>query len=194
VADINIERKKSPLPWIIGAIVLLLIIWGLFQFFDNDDVDLVEPLPAATTPADPIEPVVIDPAPTVAVVTPAPMPPPPTDADNTPIPVPVIVVGPAPFIGQPVVGTAQVAEVPSDRGFWLEKDGQRMFAMIAKSPNMEDAINVNPGQTVRLAGVIYDKSMASQIAGGIDADAMQILADQPVFLLVNANNVMVVER
>ncbi len=184
MAKIDIERKKPVWPWIVGLIVLALVIWGLFALL-NDDEPSVSP-PVAVDPIEPMEPM----DPTVMV---APMPPPPTDADNTPIPVGVIVVGPGEFLGQPVVGTAEVADVPTDRGFWLEQAGQRLYAVIAQSPNMEDEININPGQQVRLAGIVYDNALASQIAGGLDAETTQIIADQPAFLLVDARNIVIVD-
>lgn len=123
----------------------------------------------------------------------APMPPPPTEADSSEIPVDVIMVTPAPHLGQAVVGTAMVAEVPFDRGFWIEKNGQRMFAVIAQSPDMEQAVNVEPGQRLRLAGVIYDSALASGIAGQVDPTAMEAIAGQPAFLLVDARNISVIE-
>lgn len=134
----------------------------------------------------------VPPAAPAAVVI-APMPPPPTEADTAEIPVDVIVVTPAPHLGQAVVGTAKVAEVPFDRGFWIEKNGQRMFAVIAQAPGMEQAVNVNPGQNVRLAGVVYDSALASGIAGQMDPQAMQTIAKQPAFLLVDARNISVID-
>lgn len=190
MADIDIERKKSVWPWIIGIIVLIVIVWALFQMGD-DEVEEAAVVAPVTAPVEtPPLPVATEPAP--AVITAAPMPPPPTDADNTEIPVATIASGPTGFLGQPVVGTAEVAEVISDRGFWLEQDGQRMFVMVAKTETMEDAIDLNPGQQVRLAGVVYDGSMASQIAGGIEPQAMDIVAGQPAFLLVDASNIILI--
>lgn len=190
MAEINVERKKNIWPWVVGLIVLLLLIWGAFELLSNDD-DYVAPMAPTTAPVvmDPVDPVESMPAPVVA-----PMPPPPTDADNTVIPVAMIVAGPAAYLGQPVVGTAMVPDVPTDRGFWLEQDGQRLFAVIAQSPNMEDEININPGQQVRLAGVVYDSSLASRIAGQVDAETMAIIADEPAFLLVDARNIVILDR
>ncbi len=192
MAKIDIERKKPVWPWIVGLIVLALVVWALFALLnDDDDVDPALTPPVATAPVvtDPIEP--LEPMDPAVIV--APMPPPPTDADNTPIPVGVIVVGPGEFLGQPVVGTAEVADVPTDRGFWLEQAGQRIYAVIAESPDMEDEININPGQQVRLAGIVYDNALSSQIAGGLDAETMQIIADEPAFLLVDARNIVIVD-
>lgn len=128
-----------------------------------------------------------------AEVTVAPMPPPPTDADTAEVPVDLIIITPARYLGQPVIGTAQVADVPSDRGFWLEKNGERIYAVISQSPGMEQAVNIEPGQTVRLAGLVYDSSLAEGIAGQVDPQALDTIADQPAFLLVPATHVAVVE-
>jgi len=49
VADINVERKKTPVwPFLVGAIVLGLLIWGLIALFDRDEQTRID-TPAATT-------------------------------------------------------------------------------------------------------------------------------------------------
>lgn len=160
--------------------------------------DVAVPPPVADEAVEPVveEPIVDDspmmPTEPVEVVV-APMPPPPTDADSADLPVDLIIVTPADYLGQPVVGVAQVADVTSDRGFWLEKNGERIYALIAKSPNMEQAVNIEPGQTVRLAGLVYDSSLAERIAGQVEPDAMETIADQPAFILVPATHVAVVD-
>lgn len=197
MAEIDIQRKKSVWPWIIAAIVLIAIIWALFEFVGNDEAEVysVAEEPVASTPmaGEPTQapsPADVDTSTIGVAPTPAPMPPPPTEADNTPIPVSVIIVGPTQFLGQPVIGTAQVADVPADRGFWIEQDGQKMFAVIAASGTMEDAVDLNPGQRVRLAGVIYDSAMASTITDALTPETRQVIANQPAFLLVDARNIV----
>ena len=81
------------------------------------------------------------------------VPAPPGAMDTIQIPVGIIVRGPSPYLGRPLVGRARVVEVVTDRGFWLEQDGSRIFAVIARTPQMEQAVNVNAGQTV--AAVSY---------------------------------------
>jgi hypothetical protein len=51
MAEINIEKKKSVWPWIVAAIVVLLLIWLLFETFDRDDdvVGIADPA-LVTTP------------------------------------------------------------------------------------------------------------------------------------------------
>jgi hypothetical protein len=49
VADINIERKRPAIwPFLIGAVVLGLLIWGLISLFDRDEEWRIDD-PAATT-------------------------------------------------------------------------------------------------------------------------------------------------
>lgn len=196
--DTPVERRKSTAAWwIIGVIAVALLVWGLAEWLGDDDV---EDIGAATVPAEMATPGIADDAPyddaapAAGIPIAAPMPPPPDDTDTVAIPVRLIVITPADYLGQAVSGTARVTEVPSDRGFWLEQDGERMFAVIADSPSMEDAVNVNAGQQVRLSGVVYDASMASQIAGGLDDDTTRAIAGQPAFLLVDARNVEVVDQ
>lgn len=38
MAEINVERKSNPWPWIIGLIVLALVVWAAFEMM-GDDVD-----------------------------------------------------------------------------------------------------------------------------------------------------------
>lgn len=187
MADINVERKSRPIwPMILAALAVLLLLWLVFAFLDNDDeVETAAVVPAAGVVGEPA-PAAAGPAP--AAATPV-MPPPPTEADTTSVPVTVIVGGPATYLGRPVVGIGRVTEVVSDRGFWLEQGGQRIFAVIAKTPQMENEVNVNAGQRVGVAGIVYDNVTADQIPGGLEPDARQIIANEPAFLYVPAQNI-----
>jgi hypothetical protein len=49
VADINVQRKGPAIwPFLIGAVVLGLLIWGLIRLFDRDEQWRIDD-PAATT-------------------------------------------------------------------------------------------------------------------------------------------------
>lgn len=51
MAEINVEKKKSVWPWIVAAIIVLLLILFLVGVFDaDDDVDVVDNTPVATVP------------------------------------------------------------------------------------------------------------------------------------------------
>lgn len=166
MAEIHVEKKKSIWPWIIAALIALLVIWALIEMFDND-VEEVAVAPAAIE-----APVAVAPVATAPVV-----------------------AGPAPSVGQELNGVAQVVEVPSDRGFWIEQNGQRMFALIQQGPNMEDAINVNAGQQINISGAaVHDASSLAQLGGMLDEETKQILSNQSSFLVVEPQDITIVSR
>lgn len=186
MAEINIEKKKSIWPWIIGALVALLILWFLFNMLDRDDEAPVV-APAATSqivePAGPVPPADTG----AAEVTTA-----NAEVTDAMLPISAVLAGTAGYVGKQISGTARVTDVPTDRGFWIEQDGQRMFAMLAEQPGMENEIDVNQGQLVQLSGTVHDTASASQVQGGISPEAMQILGGQQAFLLVQPNDVTIV--
>lgn len=177
MAEIDIERKERSIwPWIIGGLVVLLLVWGVAELFDSDDA---AELPVAAAPA------VVDP------MTPAaPAPPAPDVAMGDLIPVAAIMTAPAGYVGQTISGTAQVAEVISDRGFWIEEGGQRAFAVIDEpKPEIK---NIRAGQTVRLDGaqVMTD---ASQVPGALEAETQRVIGEQNAFIYVRAPNILIIE-
>jgi hypothetical protein len=167
VADIDVERKSSSnwIWWLIGLIILALIIWWLLSRDDTPDVDTAA-VPAAVTPAPDTMAGMGAPATAVAAG----------------IPVGEILANPAEWSGRTVSGSAQVGEVPTDRGFWVEGDGQRIFAILNDQP-AERPENINPGQAIDLNGatVVTDKT---QLPGDLDAQTKQIVDAQPAFLMV----------
>lgn len=46
-----------------------------------------------------------------------------------------------------------MSEVPSDHGFWIENQGQRLFAAISDEPR-ESRKDINPGQKLAITEVI----------------------------------------
>lgn len=58
MADIDVQRKRpSFIPFILGAVVLGLLIWGLIRIFDREeDWQIDTPgLPADTAPGAPVQ-------------------------------------------------------------------------------------------------------------------------------------------
>lgn len=180
MAEINVERKEggSIWPWIIGLLALLLVGWLLFSMFDRDD-DVAE------------VPVVTEPMATMPVVDPAAAPPATPDVDVGPmIPVAAIITGPANYANQTVSGTARVAQVVSDRGFWIDDGSQRIFTVIDE-PKPE-VINIQAGQMVRLDGAQV-MTAASQVPGQLEAQTQQAIGNQPAFLYVRAANIFITQ-
>lgn len=176
MADINVKRRSgaSWLWWLIGLIILALIIWWLVAYLgrDHEAAPVVATAPVVAEPMSPATPV---PAPTTAAG----------------IPVADILANPASWQGKTVNGTVQVAEVPTDRGFWIESNGQRLFAVINDQP-AEQPQDINPGQTLQITSATVMTS-ASALPGAVDADTRQLLQGQPAFLDVDEANIQITQ-
>lgn len=185
MADINVERKRGGgfLPWLLGLLALaalaLLLLRGC-----GDDGDEVAPVVTDTVVTD-----------TTAMAPVAP--PAPVDslgaagAAGAALPIAAVLGGVDQYAGQEVSGTATVPETPSDRGFWVETNGQRMFVILAEPT--EALRDVDPGQTVRLTGArVMRGSEASQIPGDVEAETRTLAQGQQAFLVVPSRGVEIV--
>ncbi len=190
MATVHIANHRSPLPWTIGLLVSLLLLWALWEFIGNFAVSVVEKtVQPAVTPA-PLVDLAIR---SDSEVTPTPIP--PTEADNTPIAVSAILMGPSDYVARRVAGTARVTEIVRDEGFWIEESGRRMFAVLASDPeNAQRALTFSAGEQVRLSGVVHDASMVNRIGGGLPAQTQDLISREPAVLLVAPRNVRVVSE
>lgn len=169
MADINVERKSPGIwPWIIGLVVLALLIWALAAVLGGEDeaeLAVVDPVATEVTEVQPTVP---------PVETPEPV------AEAAGIPVSQIVESPATWTGRTVGGEVRVVEVPTDRGFWIEDQGERLFVVLRDAP-AEQPLDINVGQTIRMReAVIYDD--IGSVPGEIDPDTRDIAQGLPVFL------------
>ncbi len=170
MAEINVERKSSNswIWWLLAIIVLALLLWWLLA---DDEVDPV----VATTP----------------VVTPTTTPEP---IATGPLCVAQALSAPATYVGQ-TLGTCQlrVTEVPTDRGFWVEENGQRMFVLLIDGP-AEAPVDINPGQTITMSSaVLRDRAFLPQVPGeSLDQDTRNIIDQQAeYFLVVDESNITI---
>ena len=160
--------------WILGLLLLALLVWWLWPDGDGD----VEPLVTDEVGVVEVEPV----APVVAEVEPG----------N--IPIADILANPAQWAGREVSGEVSVAEVPTDRGFWIEDGGARMFAILVDQPPEQP--NVNAGQMVSISqAVLRDRTFLPEMQGApLDADTRRIAESQALFLVVDEANLTIDSR
>ncbi|MFN3651322.1 MAG: hypothetical protein ACK47B_17240 [Armatimonadota bacterium] len=184
--ELDIQHRPNPgmswLPWVIGAVLLALIAWGVYEVVTPEratgpatTTDQVagqreETPPAGTQPGEGTGTMAGAALPLAAI----------TQAPNT-------------YFGQPVEGTATVAEVVSDRGYWVEEGGSRMF-VVQSEQLPEAALDVNAGQRVRIRGTVMDTQQMGQTpdVANMDQQARQILQDQPAF--IHATDVTILDR
>ena len=190
MADIDIERKKkSPLPWVLGLLVLALLAFLLMRGCSDDDPEPAVVGTDTTTFTD-------------TTMGAAPMASPATDTTAMGAAgaagagaaaagagwIGTVMAGTN--AGQTTGGDGIVPETPSDRGFWIEENGQRVFAILAEP--MEQVKDIDPGQRVRISNArVLRGSEASQIPQDVDAQARQTAQGQQYFLLVPASGVII---
>ncbi|MDP8913673.1 MAG: hypothetical protein M3N39_08885 [Pseudomonadota bacterium] len=117
-------------------------------------------------------------------------------AGSTAVSIPTILQNPSAFVGRnDFAGEVEVPEVPTDRGFWVQQNGARMFALIIDVPR-EVPLDINSGQRLRVSkGMLRDSSSIGSIPGEpLDADTKKILADQSIFLVVDEDNIEILSR
>lgn len=179
MADIDVDRKSGTawIWWIIGLIILILVIWAIREATGPDEPEVTT---APLAPAGAVVPPVPAEAVPAGAVTAAPV-----------LVVHEIVIGPEAWVGKRVSGTAQVSEVPTDRGFWLGSGADRIFVVLNDQP-AEEPLDINPGQTVQLTDALVVDDFGD-VPGTVDPQTREIAEKQPVFLDVDESNVAVVD-
>lgn len=173
MAEIELERKKSGsgAPWwiLVALVVVGLLVWAVWPddeetLVAGDDIEQVAP--AAETGAEPL-------------------------AADAGMPVADIVGDPVTWAGQDVSGEVTVVEVPTDRGFWIENNGQRVFVLMHVD-GRESPPHVQANSTVRIAqATVHGADEIAGFVGELDAETRSILEGQQVFLSVEPRNVQV---
>ena len=181
MADVRVEHRERPerkgpsiWPWIIGLLVLALLIWAIAEMVGGDEtrvagVEEVEPgqqVPPAAVPT-----------PEAGAAT-----------------IPAILSNPSAHVGQPFNGEVRVVDTVSDRGIWIEQQGQRLFA-ITTALSSAEAKRINPGQMLRITdGTLRDPSYLPQIPGAaLDARTRRVAEEQQVFLVVDEQNIEIAQ-
>lgn len=176
MADINLEQKRGGMGWlwwVLGLAALVLILWWVWPDGEETEFgDLDEPM-ETVTPATTPDPVAAMPGISIGDIL--------GDPDN--------------FIGETFPrAEVTVVEVPTDRGFWIEDDGQRLFAIIIDQLR-DQQMDINPGQTLRIdEGMLRDRTFLPEIPGApLDQDTETIAGNQEIFLVVDEEHITILE-
>jgi hypothetical protein len=180
MADIHVERKSPAIwPWVVGLVALGLLIWALSALFggggeeEAGELGFVAPMegeaPPVAPPLDGMQGVVA----------------------GAGFPVSEILRSPAEWSGRTVAGEVRVAEVPTDRGFWIEDRGERIFVILGDAP-AEQPVDVQAGQRLRMSAATVHTDLAG-VPGDVDADTRRIVQGIPAFLTVDEANLEILE-
>jgi len=183
MADIDLERNESSSvwPWILGLAVVAFLAWGIAEAFDADDaavagtsVETYETDDFAASPdSEPLNP---SPTSSVALVS--------------------IMNSPDLWVGRTLPADVySVADVPTDRGFWITEDDARLMALIIDQPS-EEPVDINEGAMLRITGgTLRDPSYLPELPGSpATEETLTMARDQEVFLVVDERNVSIVDH
>lgn len=191
MADIDIQRKGAGIwPWIIGLVVLGALVWAIAEWIDVDEPEAI--VPVAVVEPEPLLPVAADASPPTPV------------AQGAVLSLADVLGSPATYFGRTVTPEAvRVTSVPSDRGFWIEEQGTRVFVVLNEGgPGTADVQgkqaekpDIDPGDVVRIGeATIHDPTRLDNLQGTLDPETRQVLNGLPVFLVTDARNVQIVSE
>lgn len=180
MANIDVQRRETSIwPWLLGLIVLGLLIWGAMELFGGgtEETTYTESAPAVVES----EPSVITPETTTPMAT----------TPTTGLTIAQILQNPTAHIGHTFSGAVQVTEVPTDRGFWVTDQGQRIFVII-NGPAPDQPKNIQANQMVQLNNAqIYGTEQLATLPGTLDADTRQLAQQQQAVLFVEEQNLTI---
>lgn len=95
------------------------------------------------------------------------------------------------YVGAVASVEATVAEVISDRAFWLDGDGRaRVLAVLREDLPHHGASELSPGQRIRFDAVVLPSSAARDL-GTLDEEVHRAIADAGAFLAIDWTDVTV---
>lgn len=195
MVEIPVEHKSN-LKWLWLLLALILLGLLLWWALDDDDAEVAGGMAPATAVEGSMEPDAALGSSPGADGAANPLTPADPAAGALAASIPAILQNPSAFVGRDdFAGEVEVPGVPTDRGFWVQQNGARMFALIVDGPR-EDPVDINAGQRLRVSqGMLRDGSSVGSLPGAaLDADTRKILADQPVFLVVHEDNIEILSR
>lgn len=159
------QREHAGAPWwawLLGALALIALIWVGVEAFDNDRTARQAPQEVVAGERQVIR-------------------------EGDLLPVAVILASPSSYFGQEVSGVANVTEVISDRGFWVENEGQRAFVILGQGIP-EAGVKVRAGDRITLTGTFMESQKLGEMPeiGQLEADTRQAIAGQTGFIRAKA--------
>ena len=94
-------------------------------------------------------------------------------------------------------GQVRVASVPTDRGFWVEKDGSSMFVLIdPEGPvGVESDVHIQEDQRLLIRNArVLSHEQAAEVSGELDAESQRIIAELPAFLTVDEADLEIISE
>ena len=102
-----------------------------------------------------------------------------------------ILADPSAYYGREgFTGTVTVGGPLTDRGFWVENDGARMFAIVIDQPR-ERPVDINVGATLDISGgTIRNPGDIEDLTGDeLDEDTVDAMEGQQAVLVVSEENI-----
>ncbi|AOL23224.1 hypothetical protein Ga0102493_112207 [Erythrobacter litoralis] len=177
MAEIPVEKKSGGKGWL-WLILLLLIVaaiaWWLLEEAAEGDLDDDEVAIERT------EPVITD-----------------TDTDTAQMAgagamtIAAITADPSAFYGREgFSGTVTVGGPLTDRGFWIENGGARMFAIVIDQPR-ERPVDINVGATLDITGgTVRNPGEIEDLTGdALDQDTIDAMEGQQAVLVVSESDI-----
>jgi hypothetical protein len=102
-----------------------------------------------------------------------------------------ILANPDEWVGRAISAAVSVVDVPTNRGFWIEQEGEKMFVLLVDDADEERA-EIDAGQELRVAGTVRDQSWLPHLPGEpLKRDTDAIIQKQRVFLVADARGIQV---
>lgn len=172
MADTMDPQRRRSAGWLWGALALVVVVLLVWWAWPQEEEVIVDR--EVATELEPLPPVAEGPN------------------GNTIV---MIVDNPSEHVGQPFPRTeVRVAEVPTDRGFWIEANGSRLFAILIDQPQ-EEPKDIQAGQSLRIeGGTLRDATFLDQIEGEpLDASTRGIAKEQNIFLVVDEDEIVMLD-
>lgn len=105
-----------------------------------------------------------------------------------------VYAAPVDFVGATVVGKAKATKVISDRGFWVNHNGEKIFAVVREDVPSHEMIDIDKGQRLKFGGVLVDGDNWEQVAGNLEPQTKKTLKEQPYFIAVHWDNIEIMNN